>query len=35
MELSDQELIALAIEKLGLNQLEPFAAKKKIIEYQI
>lgn len=34
-KLIESELVALAIEKLGLNQLEPFDAKKKIIEYQI
>jgi len=33
--LSDQEFISLAVEKLGLNQFEPFDTKKKIIEYQI
>lgn len=33
--LSEQQLVALAVEKLGLNQFEPFDAKKKIIEYQI
>jgi glutamate formiminotransferase/formiminotetrahydrofolate cyclodeaminase len=33
--LSEQEYVSLAVEKLGLNQLEPFDAKKKIIEYQI
>jgi glutamate formiminotransferase / formiminotetrahydrofolate cyclodeaminase len=34
-ELSDSEYVALAVEKLGLNQLEPFDPKKKIIEYMI
>jgi glutamate formiminotransferase/formiminotetrahydrofolate cyclodeaminase len=34
-KLSEQELVSLAVEKLGLNQLEPFDAKKKIIEYMI
>jgi glutamate formiminotransferase / formiminotetrahydrofolate cyclodeaminase len=33
--LTDQEYILLAVEKLGLNQFEPFDTKKKIIEYQI
>ena len=33
--LTEQEYVSLAVEKLGLNQLEPFDAKKKIIEYQI
>jgi glutamate formiminotransferase/formiminotetrahydrofolate cyclodeaminase len=33
--LSEQELVSLAVEKLGLNQLEPFTPRKKIIEYQI
>jgi glutamate formiminotransferase/formiminotetrahydrofolate cyclodeaminase len=32
---SETELVSLAIEKLGLSQLEPFDAKKKIIEYMI
>ena len=32
---SEQELVAIAVEKLGLDQLEPFDSKKKIIEYQI
>jgi glutamate formiminotransferase/formiminotetrahydrofolate cyclodeaminase len=33
--LMERELVNLAIEKLGLSQLEPFDAKKKIIEYRI
>ena len=33
--LSEQEYITLAVEKLGLNQFEPFDSKNKIIEYQI
>jgi len=33
--LTNEQLIALAIERLGLSQLEPFDAKKKIIEYLI
>jgi glutamate formiminotransferase / formiminotetrahydrofolate cyclodeaminase len=33
--LTEQELISLAIQKLGLDQLEPFDPGKKIIEYQI
>jgi glutamate formiminotransferase/formiminotetrahydrofolate cyclodeaminase len=33
--LSEQEYITLAVEKLGLNQFEPFDTKKKIIEHQI
>jgi glutamate formiminotransferase/formiminotetrahydrofolate cyclodeaminase len=31
----EEEFISLAIERLGLNQLEPFNPKKKIIEYMI
>ncbi len=34
-KMSEQELVSLAIEKLGLSQLELFDAKKKIIEYQL
>jgi glutamate formiminotransferase/formiminotetrahydrofolate cyclodeaminase len=33
--LSEQELVNLAVQKLGLNQLESFDPKKKIIEYRI
>jgi len=33
--LTEHEYISLAVEKLGLNQFEPFSTKKKIIEYQI
>jgi glutamate formiminotransferase/formiminotetrahydrofolate cyclodeaminase len=33
--LGEQEYVSLAVEKLGLNQFEPFDATKKIIEYQI
>ena len=33
--LTEQEYVSLAVEKLGLNQFEPFDMKKKIIEYQI
>jgi glutamate formiminotransferase/formiminotetrahydrofolate cyclodeaminase len=33
--LIEQEYVALAVEKLGLSQFEPFDPKKKIIEYQI
>jgi glutamate formiminotransferase/formiminotetrahydrofolate cyclodeaminase len=33
--LTEQELVSIAIEKLGLSQLEPFSANKKIIEYMI
>jgi len=33
--LSEKELVLLAVERLGLSQLEPFDAKKKIIEYLI
>ncbi|RPI06896.1 MAG: glutamate formimidoyltransferase [Ignavibacteriae bacterium] len=33
--LNEQEYVARAVEKLGLDQLEPFDAKKKIIEYQL
>jgi len=31
----DEELIAVAVDRLGLSQLEPFDPKKKIIEYQL
>jgi glutamate formiminotransferase / formiminotetrahydrofolate cyclodeaminase len=34
-KLSESEYVSLAVEKLGLNQLEPFDADKKIIEYQL
>ena len=34
-KLAENELVSLAIEKLGLSQLEPFDPKKKIIEYQL
>jgi glutamate formiminotransferase/formiminotetrahydrofolate cyclodeaminase len=34
ISLSEQEYVSLAVEKLGLNQFEPFDTKKKIIEYQ-
>jgi glutamate formiminotransferase/formiminotetrahydrofolate cyclodeaminase len=34
-KLSEQELVTLAVERLGLSQLEPFDPKKKIIEYQL
>jgi glutamate formiminotransferase/formiminotetrahydrofolate cyclodeaminase len=33
--LSEQEYVSLAVEKLGLNQFEPFDTREKIIEYQI
>jgi glutamate formiminotransferase/formiminotetrahydrofolate cyclodeaminase len=33
--LTEQEYVLLAVERLGLNQFEPFDTKKKIIEYQI
>jgi glutamate formiminotransferase/formiminotetrahydrofolate cyclodeaminase len=33
--LTEQEYVSLAVEKLGLDQFEPFDTKKKIIEYQI
>jgi hypothetical protein len=33
--LSEEELVALAIEKLGLSQFDLFDPKKKIIEYQL
>ncbi len=33
--LMERDLVSLAVEKLGLNQLEPFDPNKKIIEYQI
>ncbi|HTP12080.1 MAG TPA: glutamate formimidoyltransferase [Bacteroidota bacterium] len=33
--LAEKELVTLAIERLGLSQLEAFDAKKKIIEYQL
>ncbi len=34
-KLTEQELVTLAIDKLGLSQLEPFDPKKKVIEYQL
>jgi glutamate formiminotransferase/formiminotetrahydrofolate cyclodeaminase len=34
-QLNEKELIALAIEKLGLSQLDLFDPQKKIIEYQL
>jgi len=34
-KLSEQELVALAVDRLGLSQLEPFDPMKKIIEYQL
>jgi len=34
-ELSESEYVSLAVKKLGLNRLEPFDPKKKIIEYMI
>ncbi len=34
-KLPEKEAVSLAIEKLGLSQLEPFDPKKKIIEYQL
>jgi len=34
-KLSEKESVTLAIQKLGLSQLEPFDPKKKIIEYQL
>ncbi len=33
--LPEKDAVSLAIEKLGLSQLEPFDPKKKIIEYQL
>ncbi len=33
--LIEQEYVALAVEKLGLSQFEPFNPKKKMIKYQI
>jgi len=33
--LSEKELVALAVDKLGLSQLEPFDPGKKIIEYML
>jgi glutamate formiminotransferase/formiminotetrahydrofolate cyclodeaminase len=33
--MSDDQLLDLAIERLGLSQLEPFDRRKKIIEYQL
>jgi glutamate formiminotransferase / formiminotetrahydrofolate cyclodeaminase len=33
--MSDEQLLDLAIERLGLSQLEPFDRRKKIIEYQL
>jgi len=35
MKLTESELVDLAIENLGLSQLEPFDPKKKVIEYQL
>jgi glutamate formiminotransferase/formiminotetrahydrofolate cyclodeaminase len=32
---SDEELVSLAIKRLGLSQLEPFEPQRKIIEYMI
>lgn len=32
-DLSESELVSLAVEQLGLSQLEPFEPKKKVIEY--
>jgi glutamate formiminotransferase/formiminotetrahydrofolate cyclodeaminase len=32
---TDQELMALAIDKLGLSQLEPFDPEKKVIEFML
>ena len=34
-ELSESEYVSLAVKKLGLNRLEPFDPKKKIIEYRL
>jgi glutamate formiminotransferase / formiminotetrahydrofolate cyclodeaminase len=34
-ELSESEYVSLAVKKLGLNRLEPFTMKNKIIEYMI
>ncbi len=34
-EMTEEAFIALAIERLGLSQLEPFDPKKKIIEYML
>jgi len=33
--LSEDEAVRLAIERLGLDQLDPFDPAKKVIEYQI
>ena len=33
--LCEEELVSLAVKKLGLDQFEPFDPKKKIIEYQM
>ncbi len=33
--LTDEQLVSLAVERLGLNQLDRFEPEKKIIEYQI
>jgi glutamate formiminotransferase/formiminotetrahydrofolate cyclodeaminase len=33
--LGEDELISLAVERLGLSQLEPFDPKKKVIEYML
>jgi glutamate formiminotransferase/formiminotetrahydrofolate cyclodeaminase len=34
-DLSEEQLLDLAVEKLGLSQLEPFEKQKKIIEFQL
>jgi glutamate formiminotransferase/formiminotetrahydrofolate cyclodeaminase len=34
-KLTEDGLVTLAVERLGLSQLEPFDPKKKVIEYQI
>jgi len=33
--LTEKELVALAIDKLGLSQLEPFDPAKKVIDYML
>jgi hypothetical protein len=33
--MTDEQLLDLAVERLGLSQLETFDRRKKIIEYQL
>jgi len=34
-ESSEERLVSLAAERLGLSQLDPFDPQKKVIEYQL